>query len=382
MAMGYIGLVQVLPIILFALPAGQLADRFSRKMIAMTTQLVFALCALSFFILSKNSAPVMAYYMVLFMAATGRAFTIPAVSALFTTLVPREVLPNASMWNSTIFQLSALVGPTLGGFIVAGHGADPAGPQTAYLINIGLAAIGFFMFRMSAPLMKGDRATPVTLESLLTGVKFVFKTRILLALLSLDLFAVLLGGATALLPIFASDILHVGGWGYGLLRAAPSVGAILMALAIAHMKPWDRAGRAMLWAVAGYGVATLVFGLSKWFWLSFTALAVTGAFDNISVVIRQTLSQMITPNHMRGRVTSVSFIFISCSNELGEFESGFTARLFGPIGSVVLGGVGTLLVVLGAMLVFPELKRLGQLHKMKPVEIEEALDEELIEKGS
>ena len=382
MAMGYIGLVQVLPIIFFALPAGQVADRFSRKTIVMTTQLLFALCALGFFLLSRTGAPVALYYVLLFIAATGRAFTIPAVSALFTTLVPREVLPNASMWNSTVFQLSAMAGPMLGGFIVAGHGADVAGPQTAYLVNIGLAAVGFFMFRMSAPIMKGDRATPITFESLLSGVKFVFKTRFLLALMSLDLFAVLLGGATALLPIFASDILHVGGWGFGLLRAAPSTGAVFMALLTAHLKPWKQAGRAMLWAVAGYGVATLVFGLSKWFWLSFAALALTGAFDNISVVVRQTLTQMITPNQMRGRVSSVSSVFISCSNELGEFESGFTARLFGPVGSVILGGIGTLCVVLGAALIFPELKRLGQLHEMKPIDIEKATDEQLVETGN
>ncbi len=382
MAMGYIGLVQVLPMILFALPAGQLADRFNRKSIAMITQWVFALCSLGFFVLSKMDAPVAAYYVLLFITATGRSFTTPAVSALFTTLIPREVLPNASTWNSSILQLSAMVGPTLGGFIVAAHGTHVEGPQTIYLVNIGLAAMGFLMFMMTAPLVKSDRKEPVTLESVLTGVKFVFKTRFLLATMSLDLFAVLLGGATALLPIFATDILHVGAWGFGLLRAAPSVGAIIMALFIAHMKPWNHPGRVMLQAVAGFGVATLIFGVSHWFWLSFAALVMTGACDNISVVVRQTLNQMITPNHMRGRVTSVNFIFISCSNELGEFESGLTARLLGPIGSVLLGGVGTLLVVAAAILVFPELKRLGKLHELKPVDIEKATDETLLEKGN
>jgi MFS family permease len=201
----------------------------------------------------------------------------------------------------------------------------------------------------------------------------------LLGLFCLDLFAVLLGGATALLPIFASDLLKAGPQGYGLLRAAPSVGAVTMALLTAHLPPWRKAGRVMLLGVAGYGLATLLFGVSKIFWLSLLALALTGMFDNISVVVRQTVMQMITPDAMRGRVSSITFLFISCSNELGEFESGLTARWLGAVGSVVLGGIGTLLVVLGSTFVFPEIGKLGRLHELKPAELARATEEELEE---
>jgi len=373
LALGYIGLVQVIPIVLFALPAGNVADRFNRRTIAMATQLLLGLCAAALLLLSRSNAPVDAYYAVLFVAGIGRSFTAPAVTALYSTLVPREVLPNASAWNSTVFQIAAMAGPALGGLIVA-----QAGPSISYLVNLLCAAVGFSLFIFVKPLHQAVvKRPPVTLETLLSGVRFVFGSRLLLAMLCLDLFAVLLGGATALLPIFASAVLHGGAYAYGLLRAAPAVGAIGMALLTTHLKPWRHAGRTMLWTVLGYGLATLVFGLSKWLWLSILALALTGVFDNISVVIRQTLAQMLTPNEMRGRVSSVSFIFISCSNEFGEFESGITARLLGPVGSVVCGGIGTLLVVAGAYWIFPELKRLGRLHELEPIEIERATTTEL-----
>jgi MFS family permease len=373
LALGYIGLVQVIPIVLFALPAGHAADRFNRLTIARATQLLFAICALALLILSHLDAPVWSYYAVLFVAGIGRSYTAPSVTALYTMLVPRELLPNASAWNSSIFQTAATVGPALGGFIVA-----QAGPHVSYTVNIFCAAIGFGFFVFVKPHHEQpERRATLTLDSLLSGVRFVAKSQLLLAMLCLDLFAVLLGGATALLPIFAHDILHGGAAAYGLLRAAPSVGAIVMALVTTHLKPWRHAGRAMLWTVLGYGLATLVFGLSQWFWLSVAALALTGVFDNISVVIRQTLAQMLTPDEMRGRVASVSFIFISCSNEFGEFESGLTARLLGPVGSVVAGGIGTLLVVAGAAWIFPELKKLGRLHELKPVEIEATTATEL-----
>jgi MFS family permease len=373
LALGYIGLVQVIPVILFSLPAGNVADRFNRRTIAMATQLLFGICSMTLLWLSHTDAPVRDYYVVLFVAGIGRAFTTPAVTALYSTLVPRALLANASAWNSTIFQTAGMAGPALGGFIVA-----QAGPHVSYLVNLGCAAVGFGLFIFVEPLRQAlEKRPPITLDSLLSGVRFVFGTRLLVAMFCLDLFAVLLGGATALLPIFANDILHGGASAYGLLRAAPSVGAVVMALVTTHLKPWRRAGRTMLWTVLGYGVATFVFGISKSLWLSLAALFLVGAFDNISVVIRQTLTQMLTSNQMRGRVSSVSFIFISCSNELGEFESGVTARWFGPVGSVVLGSIGTILVVAGAAGVFPELKRLGRLTEMKPVAIEEATSEEI-----
>jgi MFS family permease len=375
LALGLIGLVQVLPMIIFALPAGQAADRFNRRTIVMGTQLLFALCAFSILLLSRANAPVGMFYFVLFIAAIGRAFSVPAITSLFPTLVPREVLPNAMTWNSTIFQLTAMVGPAFGGLIVA-----QAGPQVSYITNIVFSGLAFLTFSLTVPVVAKSDKQPITLDSLLSGVRFVFGTRLLLALFCLDLFAVLLGGATALLPIFANDLLKAGPEGFGLLRAAPSIGAVTMALLTAHLPPWSKAGRVMLLGVTGYGIATLLFGVSTSFWLSVLALALTGMFDNISVVIRSTVTQMITPNEMRGRVSSISFIFISCSNELGELESGLTARWFGVVGSVIFGGIGTLLVVLGSSILFPEIRRLGRLHELKPVEIARASEEQTEER--
>jgi MFS family permease len=278
------------------------------------------------------------------------------------------------MWNSSIFQMTAMIGPALGGIIVAKWG-----PATSYTVNILCASLAFITFSLTVPASARVDKPPITWDSMVSGVRFVFSARLLLGLFCLDLFAVLLGGATALLPIFANEILHTGPQGYGLLRAAPSLGAILMAVITAHISPWRKAGRVMLLAVVGFGVATIVFGLSKIFWLSLVALALTGMCDNISVVVRQTVMQMITPDAMRGRVSSVTFFFISCSNELGELESGVTAKWFGPIESVVLGGVGTILVVLGAVLIFPEISRLGRLHELEPREIARATEEEIEE---
>jgi MFS family permease len=376
LALGCIGLVQVLPMIILALPGGQAADRLNRKTITRTTQLLFATCALLLLLLSRSQAHVGWYYLVLGIAACGRAFSVPAISSLFPTLVPRELLPNAMTWNSTIFQISAMVGPALGGLIVAQWG-----PAISYAINIVCASLAFLTFSLTVPSVAKTEKPPITWNSLVSGVRFVFGTRLLLGLFCLDLFAVLLGGATALLPIFANDLLKAGPEGYGLLRAAPSLGAVMMALVTAHLPPWRKAGRIMLLAVAGYGFATLVFGLSKIFWLSLFALALTGMFDNISVVVRQTVMQMITPDAMRGRVSSITFLFISCSNELGELESGLTARWLGAVGSVVLGGLGTLLVVLGSTFVFPEIGKLGRLHELKPAELAKATEEELEEKA-
>jgi len=374
LALGFIGLVQVVPMLIFALPGGQSADRFDRRTIVRSTQLLFAVCALVLLILTRHHAPVGYYYLVLGIAACGRAFTAPAINSLFPTLIPRHVLPNAMTWNSTIFQITAMIGPALGGLIVAKWG-----PATSYAINIVCASFAFLTFSLTAPTESTADKPPITWSSLVSGVHFVFGKRLLLGLFCLDLFAVLLGGATALLPIFANDILKAGPEGYGILRAAPSLGAVVMALITAHLSPWKKAGRTMLWAVAGFGVATLLFGVSKFFWLSVVALALTGMCDNVSVVVRQTVMQMITPDAMRGRVSSVTFLFISCSNELGELESGLTARWFGAVGSVLLGGLGTLLVVGGATFVFPEIARLGRLHELKPVDLARATEEEIEE---
>jgi MFS family permease len=377
LALGYIGLVQVVPVLLFSIPAGQVVDRFDRRVVLMVTQLIVGICSVLLLYVSVVQAPVGAFYAVLFLFGVARAFIAPAVNAYYTALVPRDVLPNAATWNSTVFELTSMIGPAVGGIIVA-----QAGPDNCYITILGCVVLSFVLFVFAVPpaRMTVER-TPMTWHTLLTGVRFVFGTRLLLAMLCLDLFAVLLGGATALLPIYAHDILHGGADAYGVLRAAPSVGAIGMALVTMRLKPWRHAGRTILWAVLGFGIATVVFGLSHWLWLSIVALALTGVCDNVSVVIRQTLTQLITPNEMRGRVSSVSFIFISCSNQLGEFESGGTAALFGPVASVVLGGCGTMAVVAAALWLFPELKQVGRLTDLKPAEIQRDTDEELAEKA-
>ncbi len=377
LALGYIGLVQVLPILLFSIPAGHVVDRFDRRLVLMATQLAIGVGSMLLLLISKLHAHVSTFYAVLFLVGTARAFIAPAVNAYYTVLVPREVLPNAATWNSTIFELTSMIGPALGGVIVASLGAD-----TAYAVNLVFVSLSFTLFVLAVPRAPAalDRS-PVTWSSLLHGVRFVFGTRLLLAMVCLDLFAVLLGGATALLPIYAHQILHGGATEFGLLRAAPSVGAVAMALVTMRLRPWRQAGRTILWAVLGFGIATIVFGVSHWLWLSLLALAVSGACDNVSVVIRQTLTQMITPNEMRGRVSSVSFIFVSCSNELGAFESGVTAALLGPVGSVVFGGLGTMAVVAAARGLFPELTKVGRLTDLKPIDIQRDTVTELREKA-
>lgn len=369
-ALGMIGLVEVIPIVLLALPAGQAADRFSRKTIAMSAQLLFSLCSLGLLLFSRYNAATWTFYLALFVAAIARAFSVPALTSLMSFLVPRPILPNAMTWNSTIFQLAAMTGPALGGGLVAAYG-----PEGAYQTTLVLSGIGFALFAIAAPRHKAaEKKEPVTVKSLFSGAKFVFGTPVMLGMFSLDLFAVLLGGATALLPIYAHEILHTDAWGFGLLRAAPSVGAVLMAVITTHLPPWPKAGRVMLGAVTGFGVATIIFGISTNFILSLVALAVTGACDNVSVVVRQTMIQMLTPLHLRGRVSSVAFLFISCSNDLGELESGITASWFGPVGSVLLGGIGTILVVFGIAYTFPQVMRLGRLHELKAIEVEEATE--------
>ncbi len=237
LALGLIGLVQVIPMMILALPGGQAADRFNRKTIVRVTQFIFAACALILMILSRLHAPVGLYYLVLGLSACGRAFSVPAISSLFPLLVPRQLLPNAMTWNSTVFEITAIAGPALGGLIVAGWG-----PVISYFINILCVALSFLTFSLTVPMAVKAARTPVTWNSLVSGIRFVFGTQLLLGLFCLDLFAVLLGGATALLPIFANDLLKVGPEGYGLLRAAPSVGAVTMALITAHRPPWQRAG--------------------------------------------------------------------------------------------------------------------------------------------
>jgi MFS family permease len=358
MTLGWVGLVQALPVVLFALPAGQLADRFDRRRILIWGLLFAALASAGLAHWSFTRGPVSMLYWLLFLFSVARALLWPASSALMPLLVPRDAFSNAVTWKSTTFQIASVGGPALGGLLIALYKAAgvvyvaAAGCSMLYLVSI-------LMLRWrGAP----RSAEPMSVKSVLAGLGFVRRTKVVLAAITLDLFAVLLGGATALLPIYAKDILHVGPSGLGWLRAAPAVGAFMMALVLAHRPPFKRAGPVLLWAVTGFGLTMIGFGLSKSFGFSMVMLVLSGALDNISVVVRHSLVQLSTPDELRGRVSAVNTVFISCSNELGEFESGTVAAWLGPIFSVVSGGVGTIVVVLTAMKLWPEIRKLRSLQ--------------------
>jgi MFS family permease len=361
LALGLVGLAQVLPILLLAIPAGHAADLYSRKYLVILAHSVLLVTAVGLAVQSALRGPVWLTYMFLLLTGTGQALNRPTRWSLLPQIVPRELLLSAITWNSSTWQIAAMVGPALGGLVIAWTG----GATACYLLNASCSAavIGLTAALRLRPIARDSQ--PVTLRSLLAGLRFVFETKLILATMTLDLVAVFLGGATALLPIYARDILRIGPTGLGWLRAAPSIGSFLMAMLLAHRPPLRRAGHSLLWAVAGFGAATIVFGLSSNPYLSFAMLFLSGAFDNISVVVRQTLVQVLTPDEMRGRVSAVNAIFVASSNELGEFESGIAARLLGVVPAVALGGFGTLLVVLAVMTAWPGIRRLGTLHDMR-----------------
>jgi MFS family permease len=357
-ALGYVGLAQFLPVLFLSLPAGHAADRYSRKGLVVLALALTTAASIGLAALSLAAGPVFLIYVCIAVVGVGQALGSPARWSLVPSIVPDEVLTNAVTWTSSGWQIASVVGPALGGiglWLTSGRAAWVY--VLAALFSAGSAA----MIVPIRPKPAEHRSEEVTLKSLLAGLRFVFKTDLILAAITLDLFAVLLGGATALLPVFTKDILNVGPAWLGWLRAAPSIGALAMALVLAHRPPLGRAGPALLWSVAGFGAATVVFGFSQNPWLSFAMLALTGALDNVSVVIRGTLVQVLTPDAMRGRVAAVNLIFIGSSNELGAFESGITAAWFGPVASVVGGGIGSILVVLAVMVLWPRIARLGSL---------------------
>ena len=369
MVLGWVGLLQAIPVIALALPAGHLADRFDRRKILIISQVGSVLTALGLVMCVLSSAPVGAYYALLFFDAIMNAIGWPARSAIVPQLVPLETLSNALTWNSSFFQTASVIGPAIGGGVIWLTGSTA--PAYAIHAAAGLWYILCVLTIHTRPYTRSKE--PLSIQSLLAGIRFVRQQKIVLATISLDLFAVLLGGAVYLLPAVAKDILKVDSMGFGLLRAAPAVGAVCMALVLAHMPPMKHAGRAMLYAVAGFGVATVIFGLSHNFVLSMIALFFTGAADNVSVVVRHTLVQVLTPDEMRGRVSAVNGVFIGASNELGGFESGLTARLFGVTASIVGGGIGTILVVAGIDRLFPQVRAFGSLTDARPVDpVEEA----------
>jgi MFS family permease len=353
--------------VLLALPAGHVVDHRNRRDIAMAANASLVACALGLAAITRWNGPIWMIYATLFLNGVAIAFESPAASSLVAQLVPSELFGNANAWRSSVFQLASTGGPALAGFVIALRG----GTVSVYLIDAacGLAFTLVLASIRRPPTIVQQRAPDR--RALRAGLRFVFSTEMLLSAITLDLFAVLLGGATALLPIFARDILHVGPRGLGWLRAAPSIGALVMGLVTTQLAPWRRAGIALLWSVVGFGVATVGFALSRSFALSMICLGLSGLFDNISMVIRLTLEQLITPDRLRGRVSAVHSVFIGLSNEMGEFESGVTAALLGPVGSVLLGGLGTLAVVALVAVRWPVLRKLGPLASLAPADPEE-----------
>lgn len=360
MMLGLVGLTQALPMILLTLPAGYLADIYDRRRIMAiglvgTTLTSIGLLAFS---LAQGSIPLM--FLLLFMDAAFHRIAGPAGSALIPQLVPAAALENAIKWRTSLFHVSSVVGPAIGGVIVAWR--TPA----AYAFSALTTAV-FIIMLLGLQVPEGRRSRPGRMVAqVLEGMRFVWHQKLILGTVSLDMFAVLLGGTVYLLPVFARDLLDAP-WGMGpeqalgLLLAAPAAGSVAMAVLLAHRPPLQRAGRSMLLAVAAFGVATIIFGFSRSFWLSLVMLFLTGFFDNISMVVRHTLVQLRTPNELRGRVSAVNSIFIGASNELGGFESGLVAHFFNPVVSVVSGGIGTLLVVATWSRLFPGLRRFGRL---------------------
>ena len=358
LALGMTGLVSVTPTILLALYAGTIADRHDRRHVARAGQLLAGSMSLVLAWLSHAVGPVWMIYVALFLSSVGFAFSTPAQAALLAQVLPVEAFANGVTWSSTGFQIAAVTGPALSGFLIA----ITKGATLAYLVCAGMAVAYIGLMSGVSPRAQARMKERVTLRSLAAGLRFVFDDELILAALTLDLFAVLFGGATTLLPIYAKDILRVGPTGLGWLRAAPSFGAMLTALWFAHRGPMQHAGKLLLMAVTGFGIATIVFGASQSFPLSMAALFATGAFDSVSVVIRSSLVQLRTPDAMRGRVSAVNGIFIDLSNELGGFESGTVAALIGPVRTVVLGGIGTVLVVLGVSAKWRSLRQMRRLE--------------------
>jgi len=361
-ALGLVGAVELAPVLLLMIVAGNAADRYPRRNVGIFAHSLLTLVATGLALVSAANGPLWVIYSLLALVGTARAFASPSVNTILPQLLAPAEFANANAWLSSTFQLAAITGPAIGGLVIALTG----GATGAF----ALAAVGQLVFVAALSTMPVRRPPPATARrsasDVFAGFHFVRDHPLFLAAITLDLFGVLFGGAVALLPIYAKDILAVGPTGLGWLRAAPGVGALTMALITTRLQPWQRPGRILLWVVAGFGLATIGFGLSRSFALSMVCLFLTGVFDNVSVVIRLTLEQTITPDHLRGRVSAINYVFVGFSNEFGAFESGATAALFGPTLSVVGGGLATLLVVVMAQTVWPQLARIGPLHTLAP----------------
>lgn len=364
-ALALVGLVQIVPVMGLFMPAGHLIDRIDRRLILMTALAAAGLWSAGLLYCSASAAPIGWMYLLLVCTGISRTFMQPARSAFLPQIVPRESFSNAVTWHSSGFQLSSVLGPALAGGMIAWlHSATLVYAATSLFALVNCLCLAMIASRPFTPSRE-----PPSLASLAAGLSFVWRSKVMLGAITLDMFAVLLGGVTALLPGYAKEILHVGPTAFGWMRAAPGIGAVSMSFFLAHRPPSERAGRTLLLAVAGFGVATIVFGVSRVFSLSLAMLLLLGALDMISVVIRHTLVQLLTPDDMRGRVSAVNGMFIGVSNELGEFESGTVAHLFGrpgepafgPTVSAVSGGIGTLLVVTIVAWLWPQLRTYGRL---------------------
>ncbi len=360
LALGLLGLAEALPFIVTSLYSGHAADTYNRYKIARITIVGITFCfAVIGFEMSGTTTLLQTYgpmpiYLMIGLSGIFRGFMAPAYQSIFPQLIPRHLYANAATWGSNAWQTAAVLGPALGGLL---YGFTNV--QIAFSTSVMLMILSFFIFlRVPVQQTPPKEKTESLYESLTAGLRFVFNKQEMLSAISLDLFAVLFGGAVALLPVFASDILHVGPQGLGVLRAAPFLGSVIMGFYLAFNPPTHNAGRNLLIAVTGFGLATIAFAFSENFFLSFGMLFLTGAFDNISVVIRQTILQTMTPDNMRGRVSAVNQIFISSSNEIGAFESGLAAKLLGTVPSVVFGGCMTLVVVASTYVFAPKMRKL------------------------
>lgn len=364
--LGFIGLAEVIPQVSISLFAGHYIDLHNRRKIIRYTTLLLILGSLILLIYSLNAAyfsakyGIMPIFFTIFLTGLARGILMPAQVAFMGQLVPRNLYPNAATWNSANWQIAAVLGPAIGGLIYGFWGIIPA-----YSLVLFLNILAFFMIMF---VKVGMHTVPETVEGVFvrirSGIRFVFKTPELLGAFALDMFAVLFGGAVAMLPVFASDILFAGPQGLGLLRACPAIGATLMAIVLMYNPPVKETGKVLFISVLGFGLCMIGFGLSRSFLLSAVILVLSGAFDNISVVIRGTILQLFTPDDMRGRVASVNSIFIGSSNELGAFESGVAAKIMGLVPSVVFGGIMTLVVVVTTLKVNKPLRKLSLKSKM------------------
>jgi MFS family permease len=361
--LGLIGLTEAIPFIVLAVFAGHVADVVRRKRIMLAATIFLAVASWALFAVSESSALMNRYgtapiYGIIFCTGVARGFLGPVFPAMLAQLVPRTLYANAATWQSNLWQIAAVLGPALGGVLFGWQGVSVAYAICSTLITLSLV----FALPLTDHVLPPREKKEPLLQSLTSGFRFVFSNQVMLSAFSLDLFAVLFGGAVAMIPLFADTVLHAGSnadYITGLLRAAPAIGAILMGLILAKYPPTRKAGRNLYIAVIGFGLCIIGFAFSQWLWLSFAFLLLSGAFDNISVVIRSTILQLLTPDHMRGRVAAVNGIFIGSSNEIGEFESGAAARIFGLQRSVAIGGTMTIFVVMTVMVMAPKLRKLN-----------------------